>query len=157
MFIWASTYDTGIEELDSVHKNILEIASGLFDGGMLVKDLVVIEKIIDKLLFYGKKHEELEQKLLLYYKYPNNCEAEFIRFHNSLKSFKQDLADKITDSISIQLLLFLKNWIICHLTIHTQNFKTYKSSSEKANSGVIAIEDTNLKKSIGSITNQYSS
>lgn len=131
MFIWVTTYETGIEELDSIHKKIIETASGIFDSGMLVKDSLILEKILDKLLFYGNKHEKIENQLMEYYGFPGDCNSEFKRFKITLKAFKQDISEKILDCISISLLLFLKNWIIRHLTIHTQHFKSYKVSVAK--------------------------
>ncbi|HBS86540.1 MAG: hypothetical protein A2W91_20180 [Bacteroidetes bacterium GWF2_38_335] len=125
MFVWAETYETGIEEIDSIHRNILSEAGKLFNGSQLEKDLFVIDQIIDKLLYFSMQHRDHEIRIFREKNLPSTheYENEFNKFINALKSYKIDIAEKLNDNISLDLLLFLKNWLICHLTVQTKALK----------------------------------
>ncbi len=123
-------YDVGVKAFNSHHKRLVDIINLLHstvDGSNNLNHISVIYK---ELLDYTKYHFEVEEKLMLKYKYDNYHlqRLEHKRFVDSLTESYEKFKTEFYIVELLELIDFLGDWILDHI-LNTD--KQYKEFFEK--------------------------
>ena len=124
--VWKDTYSVKVSILDRQHKKIIELINSLYTAIQENKQNNVLKKILFELQKYTITHFTTEEKYLIRAKYPDFKAHK--KEHDSLKKRTIDFVRKSnahTDDISLEVLNFLKNWWIHHITEIDSNYKPY--------------------------------
>lgn len=125
---WTQEYSVGIKEIDNQHQGLIIIINELFNLMTVGKAKDNLIEIFDHLTDYSKKHFFAEELMMVKYAYNDyqqhkNEHAKFIEKLNGLKS---DFANgKVT--ISLEVLSFLKDWLINHIQISDKKYAPHIS------------------------------
>ena len=128
---WSEKYEIGIEEIDNQHRGLIIIINELFELMSKGKAKDKLPEIFEHLTEYTKKHFSTEEIMMVKYAYPerDNHKNEHQKFIQKLTDLRKDFTNnKIT--ISIEVLNFLKEWLLNHILIsdkkyvgHIENFR----------------------------------
>lgn len=130
---WKSEYVTGNSKVDEQHQQLFEIINCLHTAMLEGHAKDVIKKTLKDLLKYTVEHFTMEELLMLYHRYPNYVEHK--KRHTQLTDKLKELCDKFeekNESINLQLLLFLNEWLAHH--IKGEDKKLIKFLQEKESS-----------------------
>jgi len=125
---WTDKYTLGIQEIDNQHKGLVVIINELFTYMSEGKAKEKMEDVFDHLTEYTKKHFSAEELMLYRYAYKDIEEhkVEHKKFIEKLEAFKKDFNNsKIT--ISLEVLNFLKDWLLNHILISDKKYATHIS------------------------------
>ncbi|QQS35451.1 MAG: bacteriohemerythrin [Ignavibacteriales bacterium] len=117
LIAWNEKYSVGINSIDAQHKRLVDYTNQLHDAMASGKAKEKIPSILENLVRYTKDHFAYEEKVMDSNKYPGYLKQKME--HDSLTKqvtkFKDDmLAGKI--SLSIEVMEFLKGWLINHIS-----------------------------------------
>jgi hemerythrin len=118
MYKWEEKYSTGIQSIDSQHKEIFNYLNSLLDAMKLGQADKVLFQIVLELEKYAIVHFQKEEFFFERFNYSAASEhiQEHRLFMQKVASLKSDLkSGKMV--ISIELLNFLKDWIDNHILI----------------------------------------
>ena len=123
-------YDVGVKAFNTHHKRLVDIINLLHstvDGSNNLNHIAVIYK---ELLDYTKYHFEVEEKLMLKYKYDNYHlqKLEHSKFIDSLTQSYEKFKTEFYIIELLELIDFLGEWILEHI-LNTD--KKYKEFFEK--------------------------
>ena len=114
--IWKNEYSVNIRQIDIQHKKLVELINDLHEAMSAGKAKDVLEKILGELVAYTKFHFSKEEELMEMAGYPG-------LLHHRLKH--KELTGKVFQfqsdyhagkfSISIEVMSFLKDWLINHI------------------------------------------
>ena len=125
---WTDKYTLGIQEIDNQHKGLVVIINELFTYMSEGKAKEKMEDVFDHLTEYTKKNFSAEELMLYRYAYKDIEEhkVEHKKFIEKLEAFKKDFNNsKIT--ISLEVLNFLKDWLLNHILISDKKYATHIS------------------------------
>lgn len=114
-FNWEDKYSVGVRELDSQHKQLINILNELYDA-MQTASNDRMGKIINELASYTRIHFSAEEKYLEKYNYAAlaSQKKEHEQFIAKVEAFKQDFtAGKLT--LSLNVASFVKDWLSHHI------------------------------------------
>lgn len=123
---WTNEYSVGVEEIDNQHKGLIILINELFTLMSEGKAKSKLNEIFDHLTNYTKIHFKTEEIMLYKFAYKDldSHKQEHKNFIEKLKDFKKEFeTGKVT--ISIEILNFLKNWLINHICISDKNYSSY--------------------------------
>jgi len=89
IIIWNDKYLTGIEIIDSQHKNIFKCVNNLFDA---IEKLEIKEELLEKIRcidFYTTEHFDTEEKYMLELNYPGYLEHK--KTHEEFKKVYEEI------------------------------------------------------------------
>ncbi len=113
---WKESYKFNIENIDTQHKNIIDLFNKLYHAVEIKLGSAVVIKIIETLKNYSKLHFKDEELLMQEYKYTDyNNHAQL---HARLIKDLENLIQKIKNDSGIsypKILVYLKDWILNHL------------------------------------------
>jgi hemerythrin-like metal-binding domain len=116
LITWKSEYSVGISEFDSQHKVLVDLINKLHDAMKAGEGKQVLAVILEELIDYTKVHFREEEKYFGLHKYPEA--ASHIMEHEKLTrqvlEFQKDYTEG-KSSMSIDVMSFLKNWLINHI------------------------------------------
>ncbi len=112
---WDAQFSVGIKEIDEQHQVLVEILDDLYNAMLKAKGKEVAQETLDRLFAYTRSHFATEERLFKKYCYPEEQEhkAEHDGMLNRLNKFQRDFKDG--KLISVDLMLFLKEWFVNHL------------------------------------------
>jgi hemerythrin len=116
LFIWKDEYSVGIDSIDNQHKVLVSIINNLHSAMLSAKANTILDKILKELIDYTKTHFDNEENLFAEYGYPES--GEHRRIHKQFTDKIFDLYDDFKNGkkmLSIELLNFLKDWLINHI------------------------------------------
>ena len=119
MFItWAPKFNTGIHEIDSQHKRLVDIINELYDARHSQSPQAVLNVILSRLVDYADYHFIFEEALLSRLNYPELEEhmAEHQQFRNQIKEILGH-QNKELFVIEDMLMEFLESWLINHILV----------------------------------------
>ncbi len=125
-FKWNSVFETGITRIDIQHKVIVKLLNELHDIILEENDKNSIDNVIYELAQYTDYHFGTEEKFFEKYNYPEKKEhtlehKKFIAKINDIVQNKKN--DK--DFAAIDLLNFLKDWLLEHIMVTDQKYATF--------------------------------
>ncbi len=125
-FIWQDSYELGIEIVDTQHKKLVDLISDLLQSSILNHDNQKVEDILQQLVKYTEYHFAEEEKLMIESNFPKFEEHQMI--HQSFVEKVNEFYMKFTRkeiALEIQILNYLKNWLINHILITDKEFATF--------------------------------
>lgn len=116
---WSNRYVTGIQEIDTQHKELVRIINELYDAMKQGSANDKISGILDFLTKYTIEHFQAEEKLMRGYAYP--ALAAHKVEHDALvkqvtEFFKKKDGSKL--ALTLELSKFLSDWITKHILGH---------------------------------------
>ncbi|MCG7898403.1 MAG: bacteriohemerythrin [Candidatus Thiodiazotropha lotti] len=122
-FIWSDEMATGVDVIDSQHKNLLQMVNEAYQG--LDKDVsdIVFQRITKELLSYAIYHFQTEEHLMQEYGYFDECPEEAAQHVSEHRDFSAKVVtarDGVNSEVKEEMeeiLTFLNAWILNH----TQN------------------------------------
>ncbi|MBI9098384.1 MAG: hemerythrin family protein [Spirochaetaceae bacterium] len=123
--IWSEELSVDINLIDNQHKWLIRLIN---DTSRLIlkNDVPAVKKVIQELRDYTVTHFREEEELFLNSDYPHGEKhlAEHKVFIEKLNEFDRDFQGQDT-SISLDILLFLKNWLFYHIEIVDKVYAPY--------------------------------
>ncbi len=126
MFNWNPEYSIKIASIDMQHQNLLAMGSKLFEAMSSGTGQAVAGQILERLIQYTATHFAYEERLMQEHSYPGLAahkaehEALVAKVNQFQAEFKSGRA-----SISIQLLNFLKDWLVGHIQGSDRKYAPY--------------------------------
>lgn len=123
---WTDQYKLDIKEIDNQHYGLVIIINELFTLMSEGKAKDKLNDIFDHLTNYTKKHFSTEELVLHKYAYPDaeQHKGEHQKFIDKLERFKKDF-DNNKVTISLEVLNFLKDWLLNHIQISDKKYADY--------------------------------
>jgi len=129
LLTWNESYSVNIREIDTQHKKLIELINNLHDGMKLGKGKEVTGSVLNELANYTGFHFKTEEKLFDKYGYPETLKHK--RQHDDLveevMSFKKSF-DEGKGLVTVDLMLFLKNWLTNHIINSDKNYTKFLNS-----------------------------
>lgn len=124
---WDDSLSVGVFTIDAQHKKLFRIINDLHEAMLKRLSDLKIGEIIKELEYYSKYHFKTEEsyfeELNYYDKYQHKMEHK--KFIEDVKKFENDYKKGVT-SLSIDVMDYLKNWLINHIKINDQKYsKTF--------------------------------
>ncbi len=131
---WTEEYSVGITEIDNQHKGLVILINELFTLMTEGKAKDNLNEIFEHLTDYTKKHFFSEETMLFKYAYPEfeQHKLEHLKFIEKLNSFKSDF-NKGKVTISIEILNFLKDWLLNHIKFSDKKYSEHISKMDNDN------------------------
>ena len=123
-------YGVNVKECDTQHRKLVKIINDLFDAMSQKKTRDVLQKILTELVEYTMYHFSTEENLFKIADYPNAAlqKAEHEKFTKTILDFKKKFEESATTLISIELLKFLKDWLLNHISVSDKKYGAYLNS-----------------------------
>lgn len=116
LFEWSNDYSVGVPSIDMEHRRLVELLNELHDSMTAGKAAEHLTSILDGLVAYTADHFRHEEELFALHGFP---EAEsHTEEHRRLVEQVAALQGKLLRreaTLTIELLRFLKNWLIKHI------------------------------------------
>lgn len=126
LFEWQDNLSVGIAEIDMQHKKFIDLINQLHDVLLTEKSAEKMNSIFWELMRYVSEHFATEEKYFIKYHYlgTDSHIKEHIDFENQVKEF-QIRFERGEQTISIEILSFLKDWLIKHIKGTDQKYTTF--------------------------------
>jgi hemerythrin len=130
LITWDDSIALNIGEIDSQHKQLVNIINDLFDAMMIVRSSEVIGDILNRLIDYTKYHFTTEEMYFDQFGYSESEEhkEEHKYFLEQVAVFKKAFDEgktKLDDSdapLAVDLFKFLKNWLVNHIQVSDKKY-----------------------------------
>ena len=116
IIIWNDIYSVGIKEIDSQHKQLVNMINSLYKDMNSDKPPQELSNVLNSLTDYTIKHFSTEEELMMKYDYAdfNEHKDEHTQLVNDIKKFRADyVAGKV--SLSMDIAKYLKDWLMNHI------------------------------------------
>ncbi len=130
---WSDDMSVGVEVLDDDHRVIILLLNELYEAMVEGEGRAAMGFILDSLVNYTTIHFEREEKAFEKTDYPD-IEAHK-RLHKTLIKQVLDIQEKHNNSIflmSMEVLDFLKRWLLDHIQGTDKKYEPYLNISEAA-------------------------
>jgi hemerythrin len=116
LIIWIDKYSTGFKDIDAQHKKLVNLINSLFDAIGQKNRKTLLNQAFTELVNYAVYHFDLEEKLMIQYKYPDyaNHKKEHLLFVEKVNKYLADF-DKGDDKVLLKIINFLKDWLLQHI------------------------------------------
>ncbi len=126
---WSENLSVGLDAIDSQHRTLIDLINELYKQIKSGATKDAVGEALDKLIDYTGSHFKYEEELFVQYKYPE--QASHKELHHKLVSqvvdfqrqFKEDGKD-----ISIELMEFLKDWLLNHIKKTDMKYSSFLRS-----------------------------
>lgn len=128
-FVWSEKYSVGVRELDSQHKQLMNILNELYEAMQSATDKAKLSKIIGELANYTKIHFATEEKYLEKYNYAGltGQKNEHAKFIQKVQAFKDDFeSGKL--ALSLNIASFVKDWLSNHILGSDKQYESFLNS-----------------------------
>jgi len=126
MFEWKPEYSVQIPEIDAQHQRLFGLAFDLHEAMAQGKGKTVLEQSLAQLVDYTKSHFAAEEQFMGKYRYPEIVAHK--AQHDQLTSQVIELQRKFRSgepTLTISLMVFLKNWLEHHIAGSDQQYSVY--------------------------------
>jgi hemerythrin len=130
MFEWKPEYRVGIKSIDGQHQNLFAIALELYGAMSAGQGKSAVGPILDRLIQYTSVHFAHEERLMTQFGFP-----DFVKH----KAQHDDLTLQVLDfqadyqagrvAMTIQVLHFLKDWLLHHIQGSDKGYAPYVKSA----------------------------
>jgi hemerythrin len=130
LFVWSDDYSVRIPSVDAQHQKLVEMLNALHDGMVAGSGSERLKALLDGLVDYTAKHFAHEEKLFAQYSYPQT--KEHAEEHRKLVGQVLEFKGKYEAgqaSINMQLMKFLKDWLIKHILGSDKAFGPFLSEA----------------------------
>jgi len=125
-FRWEDIYNTNIASIDTQHKVIIKILNELYEVVLVRKEEGKLSDILNELVQYTVYHFQEEEKMFEEYAFVEEEEhkIEHQKFIDKVSQFGEMLESR-KGFLAIDLIEFLKDWLIEHIMITDQKYVVY--------------------------------
>ncbi|MCB2197863.1 bacteriohemerythrin [bacterium] len=126
---WEEKYSTGIPSMDSQHQKLVQLINALHTAMIEGRGNDVMIPVLDRLVTYTTVHFNAEESLMKLHHFPD-LDAHMME-HEKLKQQVSDFQTKVTSgqtSVSVQVLQFLKEWLLDHILKADKQYGGYLSA-----------------------------
>ena len=126
LFLWKKSYEIGLAEIDTQHRNLVGIINELSDAMMNQKGYTVVPHILEKLVDYIQFHFTTEEEIMRETKYPaldEHCQ-EHLAMTKKVIEFKKDYSEN-NEINSAEVLNFLCDWLKEHIAVSDKKLKMH--------------------------------
>lgn len=135
---WNSALSVGFPEIDEQHKILLSLINQVWAGLVSQAALSTIDDVVMDLDDYARTHFAEEEALMAQHGFPDleahkECHAQFM-------ARVSELDEKIVagDSIGLELLSFLSDWLSFHISMVDRQYAQFIRSKEGHEAAVAA-------------------
>jgi hemerythrin len=133
MFEWKPEYSIHLPEIDAQHQRLFVLAGELHSALTKGKGYTVLEKCLSNVVDYTKVHFATEERLMAQYGYPERPAHKAEHDRLTAQVLKLQAAFRGGDSnISLDVLMFLKDWLQHHIGVSDQGFSVYIRGKQAA-------------------------
>lgn len=120
---WRESYETGVEEMDNEHRELIDIINLLYQMQREKKSYEELKGIYQRLLDYTQNHFQHEEKLMADSQYPGLQEQQQTheKFVLRLKDMEEDLVSA-KESAAPVVYKFLREWWLDHIVGMDKNY-----------------------------------
>ncbi len=113
---WSNSYSVGIDQFDKEHKRLINIINNLNKAMLEGKGKSIANNIVEELIEYTATHFKNEEEFLLKHNYPDFESHKRVhdRFVDKVLGIQEDI-EKGKANLSIEIIDFLKDWLIKHI------------------------------------------
>lgn len=114
--LWDGSLATGIDEIDTQHKELFRIVNSFHDKIMDSRAPFALVEALDSLKSYAKYHFRTEESIMRHYGYVDyeSHKAEHDQFTATLDTFIPQ-HEKDPDAAHEALQCFMINWLVSHI------------------------------------------
>jgi len=130
LMTWEPKYSVGVQKFDNHHQHLFGMVNDLNDAMRAGKGKAILGQILAGLAAYTEQHfaaEESDMKRTKYLGYESHV-AEHrkltTKVHDFIKEYEQGNA-----LISIDLLMFLRDWLEKHVLLTDQNYRAHLNAN----------------------------
>ncbi|MDG5469228.1 bacteriohemerythrin [Deltaproteobacteria bacterium IMCC39524] len=126
LFLWKKSYEIGLTEIDTQHRNLVGIINELSDAMMNQKGYTVVPHILEKLVDYIQFHFTTEEEIMRDTKYPaldEHCQ-EHLAMTTKVIEFKRAYAKNHEINV-VEVLNFLCDWLKEHIVVSDKKLKAH--------------------------------
>jgi hemerythrin-like metal-binding protein len=123
LITWTNKLSVGVIEIDTQHKRLIDLINQLGDASQANKDPEALGKVLAELVNYTVYHFTTEEHLMAQRNYAESPahKAEHKKFVDTISAFKKKF-DSGDAKISIDLMLFLRDWLTNHIMVTDKKF-----------------------------------
>ena len=127
LLTWNDKLSVGVASLDEDHKKLVTMLNELFDAINSGRGKDALGKILDNLIGYAKTHFGHEETFFAQTNYPQTAEhkQEHDKFTQQVLDVQQKYKSGATGTMSLELMNFLKNWLVGHIQGKDQKYGPY--------------------------------
>ncbi|HTS50970.1 MAG TPA: bacteriohemerythrin [Bryobacteraceae bacterium] len=116
LFQWDESYSVGHSEIDTQHKRLFQLAEEMHAAMAAGKGKQMLSQTLTNLINYTKGHFSSEERLMKRYNYPEypQHKVEHDKLTAQVLAFQSDF-NAGRAMLSIDLMLFIKNWLTHHI------------------------------------------
>lgn len=113
---WSTDFSVGVQELDNHHMQIIDSMNALYDASSRRGSHTLVAETIEKLIASAMIHFSVEETLMRLCHYPGYepHKASHDRLLSQLNIYREKFI-KGDNKITIQMIIFLKNWLFDHI------------------------------------------
>lgn len=122
-FVWSSKYETGIELVDTQHRNLVALINRVGEAQQQSQPSFTIEPILEELAAYARDHFATEHRLMrdagLHEDYVRNhvsSHASFVKQLDLMRACLEDAPEQLVPD----LLRYLITWLAEHILVEDQ-------------------------------------
>jgi hemerythrin-like metal-binding protein len=123
-FKWNQSYESGNDIMDGDHKILVQMINDLYVEMAKGDGKKIVNSIVNSLVDYSKNHFRREEKLMKAFSYDGFAkhEAEHDEFIAKVSHFLKNIN---SDSITVDVAGFLKDWLSNHILTSDKKFACY--------------------------------
>jgi len=125
---WEKSFNTGIKQFDDHHRHLVDLLNTTYDNIICQAPYERLGSILDELIDYTIFHFGSEEAWFIANSYPKL--AEHKREHESFFQKVQVLQDDFhvgKSSISIDMLMLLRNWLRDHILVSDAEYGCFRT------------------------------
>ncbi|OGV53683.1 MAG: hypothetical protein A2X45_18020 [Lentisphaerae bacterium GWF2_50_93] len=128
---WKNDLDTGIQLIDSQHKEFIRLVNSLLDSSLKADDSQTLVKAFSFLRYYVGEHFSVEESAMIAYGYPFYAMHKNIHdsFREEIKAMELTLRTSVSQhEVVIKLNYLIVNWFMNHIKVEDRKLCAYLAS-----------------------------
>lgn len=122
---WSDGLRVKIDSIDNQHKKLLALINELYDAIYAQKGGDVVSRVLKEVVDYTDYHFKTEEAYFQKHVYPEA--SAHVKEHEYLRKEARELLKKLEGgkSITLQTMVFLKDWLFDHIMESDQQYAPY--------------------------------
>jgi hemerythrin len=127
LMTWTEKLSVGVGVLDEDHKRLVAMVNELYDSMQAGHGKETLGRILNDLVQYTKVHFDREEKFFAQTGYPASAahKQEHDALTQQVLEVQQKYMSGASAALSIDVLRFLKNWLINHIQGSDQKYRPH--------------------------------
>ena len=123
---WLDSYNTGVAQIDAQHQGFFRMLNNIYEVLQKGSEKEAVIGLLKGIIDYADVHFKTEEELFDEYDYPGKAHhrAEHDAFRAEAAALQEKL-EKGLVTVDFELLDFLDNWVINHITKEDMLYKPF--------------------------------